>query len=116
MRRAVGMPTVGRGDHQRSWPAVAPGSLHFRAGGRQQPRRAAPRHDDPSDHVRGLEVTGHGPVPQDHLQGVESRHLGLAQLGDLLIGAALTDELQGTHPTPPSQRTVAMTTLHTRQG
>jgi len=68
-----------------------------------------------------LEVTGHGSVPQDHLQGVESRHLGLAQLvhrldelstelllhevmdgalvgiaqlvGDLLIGQALTDEL-----------------------
>jgi len=91
-----------------------------------------------------LEVTGHGPVPQDHLQGVQSRHLGLAQLGhrldelstelllhevmdgalvgiaqlvgDLLVSAALTDELQGTHPTPPSQGTVAVTTLHPRQG
>ena len=122
MRWAASMPTVGRGDHQRSWPAVARGSLHFWAGGRQQPPNAAPRHDDPYDHLRGLEVTGHGLVPQDHLQGVQSRHLGLAQLGhrlnelrtefllhevmngalvgiaqlvgDLLIGAALTEELQ----------------------
>jgi len=31
------------------------------AGGRQQPQHAAPRHDDPCDHLRGLEVTGQGP-------------------------------------------------------
>jgi len=121
MRWAAGMPTVGWGDHQRSWPAVARGSLHFWAGGRQQPPNAAARHDDRCDHLRGLEVTGHGPVPQDQLQGVESSYLGLAQLGhrldelstelllhevmdgalvgiaqlvgDLLVGAALTDEL-----------------------
>ncbi len=78
------MPTVGRGDHQRSWPAVARGSLRFWAGGRQQPQHPAPRHDDRYDHLRGWEVTGHGPVPQDHLQGVQSSHLGLAQLGHRL--------------------------------